>query len=84
MDTEKLRSWQSWIRTELESSVNFWLKNGMDPEHGGIYTCLTREGKVFSTDKSVWMQGWKRPGPVWILWKTTASTAVPETGCTSP
>ena len=57
MDTEKLRSWQSWIRTELESSVNFWLKNGMDPEHGGIYTCLTREGKVFSTDKSVWMQG---------------------------
>ena len=103
MDTEKLRSWQSWIRTELESSVNFWLKNGMDPEHGGIYTCLTREGKVFSTDKSVWMQGrcgWifahmcrlygTRPewleasGPVWILWKTTASTAVPETGCTSP
>ena len=55
MDTEKLRSWQSWIRTDLESSVNFWLKNGMDPEHGGIYTCLTREGKVFSTDKSVWM-----------------------------
>ena len=95
MDTEKLRSWQSWIRTELESSVNFWLKNGMDPEHGGIYTCLTREGKVFSTDKSVWMQGrcgWifahmcrlYGTGPVWILWKPTASTAVPETGCTSP
>ena len=22
-----------------------------------VYTCLTRDGKVFSTDKSVWMQG---------------------------
>ena len=29
----------------------------MDKEHGGVYTCLTRDGKVFSTDKSVWMQG---------------------------
>ncbi len=24
----------------------------MDKEHGGVYTCLTRDGKVFSTDKS--------------------------------
>ena len=37
--------------------ADFWLKNGMDAEHGGIYTCLDRKGRIYSTDKSVWMQG---------------------------
>ena len=55
--TARLSAHQKWIREELERSVSFWLKNGMDPVHGGVYTCLDREGKVFSTDKSVWMQG---------------------------
>jgi len=57
MDRERLIEAREWIRAELERCVNFWLKNGMDKEHGGVYTCLDREGKVFSTDKSVWMQG---------------------------
>ena len=57
MDREKLISARGWIRSELERCVNFWLENGMDKEHGGVYTCLDRQGKVFSTDKSVWMQG---------------------------
>ena len=48
---------RAWVREELDRCVNFWLKNGMDPVYGGVYTCLDREGKVFSTDKSVWMQG---------------------------
>lgn len=46
-----------WVKNELDACVNFWLKNGMDHEHGGIYTCLDRTGKIYSTDKSVWMQG---------------------------
>jgi N-acylglucosamine 2-epimerase len=29
----------------------------VDREHGGIINCLDREGKVYSEDKSVWMQG---------------------------
>ena len=57
MDAARLRRHQSWFRDELDRCVAFWLKNGMDPAHGGVYTCLDREGKVFSTDKSVWMQG---------------------------
>lgn len=57
MDNIKLAQTQTWIKEELERCVNFWLKNGMDPVNGGVYTCLDREGKVFSTDKSVWMQG---------------------------
>ncbi len=29
----------------------------MDHENGGVYTCLDRKGEIYSTDKSVWMQG---------------------------
>ena len=57
MDTEKLARSRRWIREELDRCVAFWLLNGMDPVNGGVYTCLDREGRVFSTDKSVWMQG---------------------------
>ena len=41
----------------LNSCVPFWLKNGMDKEYGGLINCLDRTGKVYSDDKSVWMQG---------------------------
>jgi N-acylglucosamine 2-epimerase len=57
MDTAKLRSHQKWIQEELERCVSFWLRNGMDPQYGGVYTCLDRKGEIYSTDKSVWMQG---------------------------
>ena len=46
-----------WVKEELARCVSFWLNNGMDAVHGGVYTCLDRKGEVFSTDKSVWMQG---------------------------
>lgn len=55
--SEQLQATRQWVREELERCVDFWLKNGMDTEHGGIYTCLDRKGEIFSTDKSVWMQG---------------------------
>ena len=48
---------RKWIISELESVADFWLKNGIDKVNGGVYTCLDKDGKVFSTDKSVWMQG---------------------------
>lgn len=57
MNNEKLRQTQEWIRAELRRCTEFWLTHGMDWSNGGVYTCLDREGKVFSTDKSVWMQG---------------------------
>ena len=57
MDREKMLAQRQWIRDQLANVADFWLKNGMDPVNGGIYTCLDRKGKVFSTDKSVWMQG---------------------------
>ena len=57
MDRNKLQETQAWVKAELDRSVDFWLKHGMDHEHGGVYTCLDRKGEIYSTDKSVWMQG---------------------------
>lgn len=37
--------------------VPFWLDKSQDLEFGGYFTCLDREGKVFDTDKFVWLQG---------------------------
>lgn len=46
-----------FYQKELNQTLNFWYKYGYDHEHGGIYTCLSRDGKVFSTDKPVWAEG---------------------------
>ena len=52
-----LKEERKWIVEQLDGVADFWLKNGMDKVNGGVYTCLDKDGKVFSTDKSVWMQG---------------------------
>ncbi|MBQ3211291.1 MAG: AGE family epimerase/isomerase [Oscillospiraceae bacterium] len=57
MRREQMIEAREWIRAELHRCTNFWLNNGIDRVNGGVYTCLDRKGKVFSTDKSVWMQG---------------------------
>ncbi len=57
MNTKALQEARVWAREELERCVRFWLEKGMDKEHGGVTTCLDRKGEVYSTDKSVWMQG---------------------------
>ena len=41
----------------LNNVLPFWLNNSIDKKHGGYFTCLTRDGKVFDTDKFIWMQG---------------------------
>ncbi|MEY4199189.1 MAG: hypothetical protein RLZZ265_929, partial [Verrucomicrobiota bacterium] len=43
--------------TLLQDVIPFWLRHGMDHEHGGILTCLDRDGSLVDTDKSVWFQG---------------------------
>lgn len=45
-------------RSELfENVLPFWLDNSIDKECGGYFTCLDRTGKVFDTDKFIWLQG---------------------------
>ena len=41
----------------LDNVLPFWLDHSQDKEFGGYYTCLERDGKVFDTDKFVWLQG---------------------------
>lgn len=40
-----------------ESILPFWLKDAIDHENGGIFTCLDKEGNIYGDDKSVWFQG---------------------------
>ena len=46
MDRQKLIAERAWIRDQLKGVADFWLKNGMDHKHGGVYTCLDRKGKI--------------------------------------
>jgi N-acylglucosamine 2-epimerase len=43
--------------TLVDDVLPFWLRHGLDLEHGGILTCLDRDGSVLDTDKSLWFQG---------------------------
>ena len=79
MDGAKLEQSRKWIQEELDRCIRFWLNNGMDKINGGVYTCLDREGKIYSTDKSVWMQGrcgwifaWPRAKVALTSWRSTA------------
>ena len=33
-------------QTLLENVIPFWLRHGLDREHGGILTCLDRDGSA--------------------------------------
>jgi len=41
----------------------FWERHSPDREHGGYFTCLDRDGRVYDTDKFIWLQGRQ----VWTL-----------------
>lgn len=41
----------------LESVLPFWLKYSKDEQYGGYFTCLGRDGKIYDTDKFMWLQG---------------------------
>ncbi|HEX6926690.1 MAG TPA: AGE family epimerase/isomerase [Longimicrobiaceae bacterium] len=43
--------------TLLTDCIPFWLRHGVDYEHGGIMTALDRDGTVIDTDKGIWQQG---------------------------
>ncbi|WP_316809831.1 AGE family epimerase/isomerase [Pedobacter heparinus] len=40
----------------LNDVIPFWANNSIDPENGGFFTCLTKEGQVYDTDKFIWLQ----------------------------
>lgn len=53
-----LQYWSALYRSDLtENILPFWMEHGLDRKHGGIYTCLDREGNLMDPTKSVWFQG---------------------------
>lgn len=55
MDLRKIE--QQYKNELLNNILPFWLENSQDEEFGGYFTCLDRKGKVFDTDKFIWLQG---------------------------
>ncbi len=49
--------WGAFYRQHLTDFVMpFWLKHGVDREHGGLLTCIDDAGKLLSTEKYMWSQ----------------------------
>lgn len=42
--------------TLFDNVLPFWSQHSLDREFGGYFTCLDREGKVYDTDKFIWLQ----------------------------
>lgn len=40
----------------LNNIVPFWLKHGIDWEHGGVLSCMRDDGSIASGDKFIWSQ----------------------------
>lgn len=55
---EYIEQWQNSYFNDLVNNIMpFWIDNGWDKKHGGVYTCLNRDGTLMDTTKSVWFQG---------------------------
>ncbi|WP_073180960.1 AGE family epimerase/isomerase [Flagellimonas flava] len=52
-----MKNYAQQYRSELlEEIIPFWESFSVDRQHGGYFTCLTPQGKVYDTDKFVWLQ----------------------------
>ena len=40
----------------VDEVLPFWIDRGVDATHGGVMTCLDRDGSVLDHDKGVWQQ----------------------------
>ena len=56
MDWEIKKLTQLYRDTLLNNVIPFWSDCSVDREHGGYFTCLDRHGKVYDTDKFIWLQ----------------------------
>ncbi len=54
--TDILNYAKVYRRNLLEDVIPFWIKNSLDKEYGGFFTCLDEKGKIYDTDKFIWLQ----------------------------
>lgn len=61
MDTQQknyLESCRTRVQADLVTGIlPFWLEYGLDPVHGGVYTCLDRDGTVAQPAKGNLFKG---------------------------
>ena len=55
---EYFEFWAKSYKEDLTKNIMpFWMQHGWDRAHGGVYTCVDRDGSLMDTTKSVWFQG---------------------------
>lgn len=55
---DQITMYANQYKNELfDSVIPFWLDHSKDGEFGGYFTCLDQTGKVYDTDKFIWLQG---------------------------
>jgi N-acylglucosamine 2-epimerase len=53
-----MRHYSALYKRELLNNVlPFWMNHSKDELNGGYFTCLDQAGKVYDTDKFLWLQG---------------------------
>lgn len=53
---DDLKQLKEQYKEELLNNVlPFWIQHSQDKECGGYFTCLDQFGKVFDTDKFIWL-----------------------------
>lgn len=53
-----LKMWAESYKDDMVNNIMpFWMMHGLDRKHGGVYTCVDRDGTLMDTTKSVWFQG---------------------------
>ncbi len=58
MEITLLDKYASQYETELLGNIiPFWMNYSADKKFGGYFTCLTRTGNIYDTDKFIWLQG---------------------------
>ena len=58
MKRARLHDLREIFRRELfESVIPFWLDHSLDRQNGGQFNSLARDGRVFDSDKAMWLQG---------------------------
>ena len=56
--SNRILNYSELYHEELVNNVlPFWLTHSRDEKNGGYFTCLDQQGKVYDTDKFMWLQG---------------------------
>jgi len=57
MDKTKIDQLIAQYSDELfQKVIPFWMNHSKDEVYGGYFTCLSRKGEVYDTDKFIWLQ----------------------------